>query len=141
MELHHQATRCTVVELELILGRALSSWFLLHEDLSWHGCLVALATVMALLGAVVTCGVTVSAIANSTLLGIAVLWGIICAADFLLRFLPLRHPAPDRILQRLAFILQGDYDLNTLAQFAGWSILVSCLTSLVGMAYFSRRDV
>jgi ABC-2 type transport system permease protein len=133
----------TVLGTFLVLGALIliSSWFLLHEDLSWHGCLVALATVMALLGAVISCGVTVSAIANSTVLGIAVLWSILCAAGFLLRFLPLRHPSPDRVLQRLPYILQGDYDLNILAEFAGWSVLVSCLTALIGLAYFSRRDV
>ncbi len=133
----------TVLGTFLFLGILIliSSWFLLHEDLSWRGSLVALATVAALLAAVITCGVTVSAIANSTVLGIAVLWSILCAAGFLLRFLPLRHPTPDRVLQRLPFILQGDYDLNNLAEFAGWSLIVSCLTALVGLAYFSRRDV
>jgi ABC-2 type transport system permease protein len=133
----------TVLGTFLLLGTLIliSSWFLLDEALSWRGGLVALATVAALLGTVITCGVTVSAIANSTVLGIAVLWSILCGAGFLLRFLPLRYPAPDRVLQRLPHILQGDFDLNILAQFAGWSVLVSCLTALVGLAYFSRRDV
>jgi ABC-2 type transport system permease protein len=133
----------TVTGTFLVLGTLImiSAWFLLEEDLSWRGGLVALAMVAVLLGAVITCGVTVSAIANSTVLGIAVLWGILCAAGFLLRFLPLRYPTPDRMLQRLPYILHGDYDLNNLAEFAGWSIIVSCLTALVGLAYFSRRDV
>jgi len=133
----------TVLGTFFLLGVLIliSAWFLLHEDLSWHGSLAALATVAVLLGAVVTCGVTVSAIANSTLLGIAVLWSILCAAGFLLQFLPAHYPSPDRVLQRLPHILQGDYDLHGLATFAGWSILVSCLVALLGMAYFSRRDV
>lgn len=133
----------TVLGTFLSLGALIliSSWFLLEEKLSWHGGLAALATVAVLLGAVVTCGVAVSAIANSTVLGIAVLWGILCAAGFLLRFLPLRYPAPDRVLETLPFILKGDYDLHVLGEFAGWSMLVSCLTALVGLAYFSRRDV
>ncbi len=98
-------------------------------------------TVAALLGAVITCGVTVSAIANSTILGIAVLWSVLCGGGFLLSFLPQRYPSPDRALQRLPYILQGYYDFNSLAQFAGWSIVVSCVTALIGLAYFSRRDV
>jgi ABC-2 type transport system permease protein len=119
----------------------MSAWFLPGEDLSWRGSLVALATVAVLLGGVITCGVTVSAIANSTVLGIAVLWGILCAVGSLLQFLPLRYPSPDRVLQRLPHILKGDYDLNILAEFAGWSVLVSSFTALIGLVYFSRRDV
>lgn len=133
----------TVLGTFFILGVLIliSALFLLHEDLSWHGSLVGLFTIAALLGAVITCGVTVSAIANSTVLGIAVLWSILCAAGFLLSFLPPRYPTPDRALQRLPHILQGHYDLTSLAQFVGWSILVSCVTALIGLAFFSRRDV
>jgi hypothetical protein len=137
------ARLATVLGTFLILGVLIliSALFLLHEDLSWHGSLIALITIAALLGAVITCGVTVSAIANSTVLGTAVLWSILCAAGFLLSFLPSRYPSPDRAIQRLPHILQGHYDLTSLAQFVGWSILVSCFTALIGLAYFSRRDV
>jgi ABC-type transport system involved in multi-copper enzyme maturation permease subunit len=129
----------TFVVLSLVT--LISALFLLHEDLSWDGSAVALLTVMALLAAVITCGVTVSAIANSTVLGIAVLWTILCGGGFLLRFLPRNYTTPDRALQRLPFILQGHYDFNSLAQFIGWSLLACCLTALVGLTYFSRRDV
>jgi ABC-2 type transport system permease protein len=137
------ARLATVLGTFLILGVLMltSAMVLLHEDLSWHGGLAALTTIAALLGAVITCGVTVSAIANSTVLGIAVLWSILCAAGVLLSFLPSRYPSPDRTIQRLPYILQGHYDLTSLAQFVGWSILVSFLIALVGLAYFSRRDV
>ncbi len=114
---------------------------MLHEDLSWDGSAVALITVAAILATVITCGVTVSAIANSTVLGIAVLWAVLCGGGFLLSFLPQRYPSPDRALQRLPHILQGNYDLNSLAQFVGWSLVACCVTALVGLAYFSRRDV
>ena len=137
------ARLATVLGTFVLLGvlMLLSAMLLLHEDLSWHGSLVGLAVITVLLGAVITCGVTVSSIANSTVLGIAVLWSILCAAGLLLRFLPPRYPTPDRTLERLPYILQGHYDLTSLAQFAGWSLLVSCLTALIGLAYFSRRDV
>jgi ABC-2 type transport system permease protein len=133
----------TVLGTFLTLGflTLISALLLLHEDLSWDGSLVALATVAALLGAVITCGVTVSAIANSTVLGIAVRWAVLCGGGFLLSFLPASYPSPDRTLQRLPHILQGHYDFNALAQFVGYSILASCVTALVGMTYFSRRDV
>lgn len=133
----------TVLGTFLILGvlMLISALLLLHEDLSWHGSLAGLATVAALLGAVITCGVTVSAIANSTVFGIAVLWSILCAAGVLLSFLPSRYPTPDRTLQRLPYILQGHYDLTSLSQFVGWSFLASCGIALIGLVYFSRRDV
>jgi len=133
----------TVLGTFLALGLVtlISALFLLHEDLSWDGSLVALLTVAALLTAVITFGVTVSAVANSTVLGIAVLWAVLCGGYFLLSFLPQRFASPDRALQRLPHILQGHYDLNSLAQFVGWAVLLSCATALIGMAYFSRRDV
>jgi hypothetical protein len=137
------ARLATVLGTFLVLGVSIlvSALFLLHEDLSWHGSLVALVTVAALLGAVISCGVTVSAIANSTVLGIAILWSILCAAGFLLSFLPSRYPSPDRAIQRLPYILQGHYDVTGLAQFVGWCILASCFAALIGLVYFSRRDV
>lgn len=133
----------TVLGTFLVLGvvMLISALVLLHEDLSWHGSLAALAVITALLGTVITCGVTVSAIANSTVLGIAVLWCILCAAGLLLRFLPSRYPTPDRTLERLPYMLQGHYDLTSLAQLTGWSLLASCLIALIGLVYFSRRDV
>jgi ABC-type transport system involved in multi-copper enzyme maturation permease subunit len=115
--------------------------FLLHEDLSWHGGLMALVAMAGLLGAVITCGVTVSAIANSTVLGVAILWVILSSAGFLLSFLPKHLPSPDRALERLPYVLQGHYDFTSLMQFVGWAALVSCLMAIVGLVYFARRDV
>ena len=57
----------TVLGTFLRHGRAwplVGSFFLLHEDLSLTGSLVALVTVAALLAAVITCGVTVSAMSQ-----------------------------------------------------------------------------
>src|SRR5262245_39917961 len=51
------------------------SFLLLHdENISLQGSVAALGTVAALLAIVITCGVTISAICNSTLLGVAALW-------------------------------------------------------------------
>jgi ABC-2 type transport system permease protein len=137
------ARLATVLGTFLTLGvlTLLSALFLLHEDLSWDGSLVALATVSALLATVITFGVTVSAIANSTVLSIAILWSILCGGGLLLSFLPPRYPSPNRTLDRLPYILQGHYDFLGLAQFAGWSLLASCLAALIGLIYFSRRDI
>jgi ABC-2 type transport system permease protein len=130
---------CTYLFLGLLA--LVSALFLLHEDLSLPGSLVALVTVAAILAAIITCGVAVSAIANSTVVGIAILWVVLYGGGFALSLLPPRYPSPDRALQRLPHILQGHYDLEVLGQLVGWSVLASCLTALVGMAYFARRDV
>jgi ABC-type transport system involved in multi-copper enzyme maturation permease subunit len=114
---------------------------LFHEDLSPGGGLVALVTVAALLAAVITCGVAVSAVANSTVVGIAVLWLLLYGGGFALSLLPESYPTPDRILQRLPYTLRGYYNLDDLGRLIGWSCAVSFVAALVGMGYFARRDV
>jgi hypothetical protein len=127
----------------LVMGllALVGSYLLLNEDLSLTGGLVALATVSALLAAVITCGVAVSAVFHSTALGIAVLWILLYGSGFLLSLLPSRFPSPDRALAGLPYILQGAYDLDALLQLAGWCALVSAIGALSGLIYFSRCDV
>jgi hypothetical protein len=120
-----------------LLGAAI----LLDEDLSWKGSLVALVTVATLLALVVTCGVTVSALSNSTVLAIAVLWIVLYGTGFALSQFPAPLPSPARMLGNLPHILRGYYDLQTLGELVGWSALSSCLVALVGLVYFARRDV
>ena len=119
----------------------IASVFTLHEDLSFRGCLVALATVSALLTAVITCGVTVSAVCNSTVLGIALLWVILYGGGFALSMLPARFPSPDRALASLPFILRGYYDLHVLGQLMGWCAAFSVAVAVFGLAHFARRDI
>ena len=121
----------------LLVGSA----FLLHEDVSWTGSLLAMLAVSALLGAVVTCGVTVSAVCNSTLLGVALLWVILYGGGFALSMLPSSYPSPARLLSSLPHILRGYYDPRPWFQLVGWCAAVSSLVALVGMAHFSRRDI
>jgi ABC-2 type transport system permease protein len=125
----------TVLVTYFLLGAAAlaGSFFLLHGDLSWEGSLVALATVAGLLAAVVTCGVTVSALFNNTLLGSAVLWVLIYGTGFALRL--------HRPLDNLHHILQGQYDLDTQLRLIGCAAALSVPVALVGMLYFARRDI
>ncbi|HZT81672.1 MAG TPA: ABC transporter permease, partial [Gemmataceae bacterium] len=106
-----------------------------------RGSLVALVTVAALLAAVVCCGVTVSAMSNSTLLGVTVLWILLYGAGFALSLMPSRFPSPDRALAHLPEVLRGYYSLKALGRLVGWSALLSAVVSVVGLLYFSRRDV
>jgi hypothetical protein len=133
----------TVLGTFLVMGVLVlaCSFGLLHEDLSLSGSLLALLTVAALLGMVVSGGVTASAIFNSTLLAIAVLWISVYGAGFVLSLLPLHFPSPYQALNSLPYILRGEYNLYILSRLAGWSVLISCALALFGLAYFSRRDV
>src|SRR5262249_49909514 len=93
-----------------------TSSVLRHGDLSLRGCAVALVTVAVLLATVVTCGVTISAMSNSAVLGIAVLWTAVYGAGYLLSLLPPSYPSPEWALGRLPAIVRGHYDLHTLGQ-------------------------
>lgn len=115
--------------------------FLHHEDLSSSGALVALATVEAVLAVVVTCGVAVSAMANSTVLAITVLWIVLYGTGFALSVLPGRILSVDWALGNLPQILRGNYDLHAQGRLVGWAALACLVVALVGMVYFSRRDV
>jgi len=123
------------------VGALVGSWCLLHEDLSLTGSLVALATVAALLALVISCGVTVSAMTNSTVLGIAVLWLALYGTGFALALLPEHVPSPDRALSNLPYVLRGDYNLWTLGRLVGGSAVISCVVAAVGMVCCARRDV
>ena len=115
--------------------------FFLHEDLNPLGSLMALGTVSAMLVFVVTAGVTVSAIASSTIFGMALLWIGLYGLGFASTLLPTPFPAPDRALQRLPHILRGNFDPEMLGQLIFSSLACSLLMALVGSIYFARCDV
>jgi hypothetical protein len=119
----------------------IGSFFLLNVDLSLHGSLMAVATLVAFLAVVSTCGVTVSAISNSTVLGIAILWLVLYGVGFALSFLPAPIMTPVRVLDNLPNTLQGHYDIVVLGKLIGWSAVSSVGMAVVGLVYFSRRDV
>jgi ABC-2 type transport system permease protein len=114
----------------------LASYFLLHEDLKFRGCLVALVTVAALLLAVVSGGVMISAFVNSTVLGVAIMMLVVYGSWMAMSFLPTYFPSPN-----LAYTLKGYYDLEMVGRLTGWSALASCAMAIVGQVYFARRDV
>jgi hypothetical protein len=117
-------------------------YFLLRdENLSISGCAVAIVNVSAILAVVVTCGVAVSAMMNSTLLGVAIVWMLLYGVGFGLTFLPPSIPSPERALHNLSNTLRGLYDLQATQQLVAWSAGVSLVVAVMGMVTFSRRDV
>lgn len=115
---------------------------LLHgEHLQLSGCLIALATVGAVLTLVITCGVSVSALANNTVVSIAIVWITIYGVGFLLSYVPEPYPTPDRALKNLPNILRGFYDARALGRLIGGSLILSLVIAMFGMLNFARRDV
>lgn len=122
-------------------GVLLASHFLLHEDVSLDGSLVALAAMAGVLTVIVTTGVTAGAMTGSTVLGVSVVWLLLYGAAFGLSFLPSTYPTPDRMLMRLPQILQGAYDVHALTRLIGASFAASGGLALVGLVGFARADV
>jgi ABC-2 type transport system permease protein len=138
---HSRLTTVLITFVVLCSAVLIASLFLVHEDLSLPGCAMAIVTVAALLAAVVSCGVTISAISNSTVLGVAVLWILLYGGGFAMTLLPARFPTPDRVLAALPFILKGHYDAELLGQLIGYSLGASVVAAIVGLVYFARRDI
>jgi ABC-2 type transport system permease protein len=119
-----------------------SAYYMLHsEAMTIHGSLVAMLVVASILVFVITFGVSVSAMSSNTLVSIAVVWMTLYGGGFLLSQLPGALPSPERALQNLPNVLKGWYDWNVLSRLMLTSLGISAVTALVGMIYFSRRDV
>jgi ABC-2 type transport system permease protein len=115
--------------------------FLLTDDLTLNGCLAAVVTISALLAAVVAMGVAVGSLSNSTVVGITALWIFLYGSGILLTLLPNAFPTPEKVLARLPFVLQGQYNLNSLSDWIFGGIVVSIGTAVAGMVAFARKDV
>jgi hypothetical protein len=85
--------------------------------------------------------VPVSALTNSTVVGIAALWVVLHGGGFALDLLPPSFPSPDRELHRLPHVLHGEYNLRVLGERIAWSAGVSFAASLANLFWFARRDV
>jgi putative exporter of polyketide antibiotics len=138
---HSRLASVLVTFLLMSFASLVASAMLLHEDLNVLGCVVALATVACMLAAVVSCGVAVSAIVNSTVLGIAVLWVMLYGGGFMLSLLPAHYVSPDRALASLPHILRGSYDLHGLSRLMIGCGVLSVMAAAIGLVYFGRRDI
>jgi ABC-2 type transport system permease protein len=126
----------------LLAGLMLASFhFLLADDLSLKGCAWAILTLSALLAGVVALGVTVGALANSTVVGITVLWIILYGSGILMTLLPATYPTPEKALARLPSILRGEYNLTSLVDWIIGGLSVAVGSSIFGFLGFSRKDV
>jgi hypothetical protein len=115
--------------------------FLLTDDLSFSGCVAAIVTISALLAAVVAMGVAVGSISNSTVVGITALWIFLYGSGLLMTLLPYALPTPEKVLARLPYVLQGQYDLTSLTDWVFGGIATSIIVAVIGMLGFARKDV
>jgi ABC-2 type transport system permease protein len=120
----------------------LGSFILLHgESMTISGSIVALAVVMSILVMVTTFGVSVSAMCQSNVLSIAIVWLVLYAGGFFLSLLPAQYPSPDRMLARLPDVLKGFYDWYMVSRLISGALAASLVAALAGMICFSRTDV
>lgn len=138
----HARTFVILLTFAVIAGLVLlGSYLLLSEDLTFSGSLVAVATVALALAAIVAWGVTLGALANSTVVGITILWIVLYGLGFALTLLPASYPSPERVLKRLPYMLQGHYSVEALGELALISLASILLAAITGMIGFSRKDV
>lgn len=140
-KLHSRLFTVIVTFLVLTGGLLAASHFMVHEDVTWDGSLVALAVLGVILMVVATVGVTVGALTTNPVFGVSLLWVVLCAGGFLLSFLPKTYPTPDRVLAKLPQILQGMYDVHALGRMSGYALGGAAVVAFFGMISFSRSDV
>ncbi len=142
---HSRLVVVTLTFTVLAFGVLLASYFLFKDDtqsdLSLTGGVVAVLAVGAVLAAIVSWGVTIGALANTTVLGITVFWLVLYGSGFLLSLLPEPWPSPERQLARLKFVLQGHYDPAALTQVLTVSAVLCAGAAVVGLVGFGKRDV
>jgi ABC-2 type transport system permease protein len=118
-----------------------ASCILLQFDLSILGSFVALVVAAAILGIVVSAGVTISSLCNSTVLGIALLWMGVYGAGVAMWFLEAGEFNPQRLHRMLPALLAGQFDLLVQIRLIGWCLLIATGAAVVGLLHFARRDV
>jgi hypothetical protein len=97
--------------------------------------------VAAGLGVVVSAGVSIGAMSNSTLFGITIAWVALYGGLSLTTLLPEGYPTPGLVLGRLTQIMQGQYELALVGRVIGYSAIASLAAALVGLIAFDRKDV
>jgi hypothetical protein len=72
---------------------------------------------------------------------IAVVWMTLYGGGFIVSQLPGTLPSPERALQNLPNVLKGLYDWEALGRLMLTTLGTSGVMALIGMIFFSRRDV
>ena len=138
----HARTIVVVITFAAMASVMLGAFhFLLTDDLSLGGCVAAVVTISALLAAVVAMGVAVGSVSNSTVVGITALWIALYGAGILMTLLPSTYPTPEKALSRLPHVLQGQYNLSSLADWVLGGLAAAIGSAAAGLLGFARKDV
>jgi ABC-2 type transport system permease protein len=119
----------------------LAAIFVLQSDVSLVGCGLALGVVATLLAIVVSCGVAVSGMVDSSLLGIAILWIGLYALGAALLLIPLPMLDYGKMLKNLPILLRGQVEPMMVLKLMAVGGGVALLAAIAGMFGFSRRDL
>lgn len=114
---------------------------LLQSDLTVLGCMLAFGLVAAMFAVVVTSGVALSAIVDSSVLGIALLWIGIYGAGAALYYVRMGTFDFPRLLRMLPDVLRGQTDTMLQLRLIGGFCLGAICLALLGGLVFSRRDL
>jgi ABC-2 type transport system permease protein len=111
------------------------------RPITFGGAAFALGQVGAILAFVVTCGVALSALFDSTVISIAVGWVSIYGTGLILSILDLTRLSPGRLLRNLPDILGGHYVEAEQYTLIGSWLALTLFISLAAGTVFARRDV
>ena len=138
----HARLAMVLVTFGALAGAVLvANQWLLSADLTVRGALVGCLLVAAGLTVVVTCGVTIGALANGTVLGITVFWLLLYGGLLAASFLPDSYPSPQRVLVGLRAVLRGLYDPDEVGRVLVVAGVLSGAGAAVGLVGFGRKDV
>jgi ABC-2 type transport system permease protein len=113
----------------------------LHEDHSFLGCVMAISTIASLLAFVVACSVTVSAMIDTTVVGIALVWMVVYGFGFVMTLIPGRFDIVYSWIHNLPHVIRGHFHLEYQLWLIGGMLLAAGVVSTYGMIHFSKRDV
>ncbi|QVL32436.1 ABC transporter permease [Telmatocola sphagniphila] len=117
------------------------SYLLFKDDLSIEGGFKAILAICAVMLGIVSIGVTIGALTQSTVFGITVLWISLMALGILLKELPEAYLSPIKSLKQLESTLKGIGSIQIFQELFITSAIVTAVSTLLGMIVFSRKDV
>ena len=138
----HARLLAVVGSLAVLTGLViLAAMLILQSDITPTGCLLALGIVATLLAIVVSCGVAISGMVDSSLLGIALVWIGLYAVGAALVLVPMPMFDYSKTLRNLPIVLRGQVEGTMVLKLIGVGAGTACVIALVGLVGFSRRDL
>jgi ABC-2 type transport system permease protein len=111
------------------------------SGLSIVGSILGVSMVAAGLAVIVSAGVSIGAMTQSTLFAITISWVALYGGMSLMTLLPDGYPTPGVVLGRLTEIMQGHYDMSLVYRVLGYATVASITAAFVGLVVFDRKDV